>query len=132
MNLPSKRLDAVSPAYDVIVAGARVAGAATAMLLARAGMRVLMVDPRPPSQDTLSTHALMRGSVQQLHRWGLLPEVLSAGTPPITSTIFDYGEARIEIPIKDRDGVRALCAPRRTTLDPILNRAARRAGVDIV
>lgn len=132
MTPPVKRLESVAPAYDVIVAGARVAGAATAMLMARAGMRVLMVDPRPPSQDTLSTHALMRGGVQQLHRWGVLPDVFSAGTPAIHSTVFDYGETRVEVAIKDRDGVRALCAPRRTTLDPILNGAAARAGVDIV
>ena len=64
--------------YDVVIAGARVAGASTAMLLARAGARVLVVDPVPRGRDTLSTHALMRGAVLQLHRWGLLDEIRGA------------------------------------------------------
>jgi flavin-dependent dehydrogenase len=58
--------------YDVVVAGARCAGAATAMLLAREGARVLLPDRSRYGTDTLSTHALMRGAVLQLHRWGLL------------------------------------------------------------
>ena len=56
--------------YDTIVIGARCAGASTAMLLAREGLRVLLVDRAPPGTDTPSTHALMRGGVLQLHRWG--------------------------------------------------------------
>ena len=58
--------------WDVVVVGARVAGAATAMLLAREGLRVLCVDRSRYGSDTLSTHALMRGGVLQLQRWGLL------------------------------------------------------------
>jgi 2-polyprenyl-6-methoxyphenol hydroxylase-like FAD-dependent oxidoreductase len=53
--------------YDVLIAGARCAGASTAMLLARRGLRVLVVDPARRGSDTLSTHALMRGAVLQLH-----------------------------------------------------------------
>ena len=34
----------LAPKYDVLIAGARCAGAATAMLLARRGLRVLAVD----------------------------------------------------------------------------------------
>ena len=67
--------------YDVIIAGARCAGASTAMLLARQGLRVLVVDPAKRGTDTLSTHALMRGGVLQLHRWGVLDAIRSAGTP---------------------------------------------------
>ena len=58
------------PHYDVVVVGARAAGAATAMLLARAGLDVLVVDRSRYGADTLSTHALMRAGVLQLHRWG--------------------------------------------------------------
>ena len=65
--------------WDVIVVGARVAGAATAMLLARAGLRVLCVDRSRHGSDTLSTHALMRGGVLQLTKWGLLDAVVAAG-----------------------------------------------------
>ena len=58
--------------YDVVVVGGRAAGAATAMLLARAGLRVLVLERGADGTDTLSTHALMRGGVMQLRRWGLL------------------------------------------------------------
>ena len=59
--------------YDALVVGARCAGAATAMLMARCGLRVLVIDRGRYAADTTSTHALMRGGVMQLHRWGLLP-----------------------------------------------------------
>jgi len=79
--------------YDVIIAGARCAGAATALLLARQGARVLVLDKSRYGTDTLSTHALMRGAVLQLHRWGLLPAVAGAGTPPVRSTTFHLADA---------------------------------------
>lgn len=118
--------------YDAVVVGARVAGAATAMLLARAGLRVLAVDRGQLGDDTLSTHALMRGGVLQLHRWGLLREIEAAGTPPIRSATFHYAEEEIVVPIKARDGIDALYAPRRTVLDPLLVRAAMIAGAQVV
>jgi 2-polyprenyl-6-methoxyphenol hydroxylase-like FAD-dependent oxidoreductase len=117
--------------YDVVIAGARCAGAATALLLARRGLRVLAVDPTRYGSDTLSTHALMRGAVLQLHRWGLLDRVRASGAPAIRSTSFHYGAETVEIPIKERDGVDSLFAPRRTVLDPILVDAAKEAGAEI-
>jgi len=118
--------------YDVVIAGARCAGASTAMLMARRGLRVLVVDPVQYGKDTLSTHALMRGAVLQLHRWGLLDAVRAAGTPEIATTTFHYDDESVEVAIKSRDGVDALYAPRRTVLDPILVDAARGAGVEVV
>lgn len=118
--------------YDVIVAGARCAGASTAMLLARAGLRVLVVDPARRGSDTLSTHALMRGGVLQLHRWGLLEAVRASGTAPIRETTFRYDDEAIAIPIKERDGVGELYAPRRTVLDEILVEGALAAGAEVV
>ncbi|MEJ2539083.1 MAG: NAD(P)/FAD-dependent oxidoreductase [Gemmatimonadota bacterium] len=120
-----------SQEYDVLVAGARCAGASTAMLLARAGMKVLVVDPLPPGRDALSTHALMRGAVGQLHRWRLLDAVRKAGTPAVRTTTFDYGDDVVSIPIRSQDGVDALYAPRRTVLDPLLEEAAVRAGATV-
>ncbi len=116
---------------DVIVVGARVAGAATAMLLARAGLSVVLLDRERPGADTLSTHALMRGGVLQLLRWGLLDQLVAAGTPPIRETSFHYTTADIDVVIKPSAGVDALYAPRRTVLDPILVCAAEAAGVDV-
>src|SRR6266566_7668996 len=111
--------------YDVVVAGARCAGAATAMLLARQGARVLLLDRSRYGTDTLSTHALMRGAVLQLHRWGLLPRVIAAGTPAVRSATFHLPGTVSSVEIKPRDGVDGLYAPRRTVLDPILAEAAR-------
>ncbi len=116
--------------HDVIVVGARVAGAATAMQLARKGHRVLMVDRRRPGTDTLSTHALMRAGVLQLHRWGVLDKVIEAGTPAVRQTVIHYGDHFDTIPMKPKFGVDALYAPRRTVLDSILVDAAEASGVE--
>src|SRR5262245_52988386 len=119
------------PTHDVIVVGARVAGAATAMLLARQGLRVLLVDRDRYGTDTLSTHALMRGSVFLLSRWGLLDRLVEAGTPPVRQTRFDYGTDSVTVGIKPTRGVEALYAPRRTVLDRVLVDAAEAAGAEI-
>jgi 2-polyprenyl-6-methoxyphenol hydroxylase-like FAD-dependent oxidoreductase len=118
-------------AYDVVVVGARAAGASTAFLLARAGLRVLLLDRGRYGSDTMSTHALMRGGVLQLLRWGLLDDIVAAGTPPVRLTTFRYSEAVVPIEIAPSFGVDALYAPRRTVLDRVLVDAASRAGADI-
>src|SRR6516162_967142 len=118
-------------AYDALIVGARCAGAATAMLMARKGMRVLLVDRGRYGTDTVSTHALMRGGVLQLHRWGILPRLREAGTPPVHETTFHYGDETITVVIKTSGGVDALYAPRRTLLDSTLVDAAREAGVTV-
>ena len=120
-----------TPPYDVVVVGARPSGAATAMLLARAGLRVQVVDRGRYGADTVSTHALLRGGVVQLARWGLLDRIAAAGTPPVRRCVFHYGEDRIDVPIKPGPGFDALYAPRRTVLDPILVDAALAAGADV-
>ena len=117
--------------YDAAVVGARVAGAATAMLLARAGLRVLLIDRSEYGADTLSTHALMRAGVLQLHRWGVLRRVIEAGTPPVTRTTFHYGDDTVAVPIEPRHGVDRLFAPRRTVLDRLLADAAMNDGVHV-
>jgi flavin-dependent dehydrogenase len=119
-----------SSRYDAVVVGARAAGAATALLLARQGRRVLVVDRTQYGSDTLSTHGLMRAGVLQLSRWGLLDRVIDAGTPAIRRTIFHYGDDAIAVPIKPAAGVDALYAPRRTVLDPIVVDAASDAGAE--
>ncbi len=67
----------------------------------------------------------------QLSRWGLLDEIVAAGTPPVKRTTFTYGDERVVISIKPSHGVDALYAPRRTLLDPVLVHAAIDAGVDV-
>ncbi|MCW8085022.1 NAD(P)/FAD-dependent oxidoreductase [Sabulicella glaciei] len=117
--------------YDALVVGARCAGATTAMLMARRGMRVLAIDRGAYGADALSTHALMRGGILQLHRWGVLPRLLEMGTPPVRSTTFHYGDEVLELPVKPGHGVDALLAPRRTLLDSVLVDAAQEAGAEV-
>jgi 2-polyprenyl-6-methoxyphenol hydroxylase-like FAD-dependent oxidoreductase len=119
------------PRYDAVIIGARCAGAATAFLLARSGAKVLLVDRQAYGSDTLSTHALMRGAVLQLKRWGLIPDITAVGTPAIRSTTFHYGSEAIRVAIKPEHGVECLFAPRRTVLDRLLVDAARKAGADV-
>ena len=117
--------------YDAVIVGARCAGAATALLLARAGARVLVVDRGVGGSDTTSTHALMRGAVLQLHRWGVLPAIVDAGTPAVHSTTFSYRDQDITVAIEPKYEVSALYAPRRTVLDRILVKAAVDSGADV-
>jgi flavin-dependent dehydrogenase len=121
----------VERTHDAIVVGARVAGATTAMLLARAGLDVLLIDRAPYGTGVLSTHAFMRGGVVQLSRFGLLDDVIAAGTPPVRRTVIRYGDVDEVVDIKPTMHAGALYAPRRTVLDRILVDAAVRAGVDV-
>ncbi|MCI0543646.1 MAG: NAD(P)/FAD-dependent oxidoreductase [Actinobacteria bacterium] len=118
--------------YDVIVVGARVAGASTAMLLARQGHQVLLLDRATMPSDALSTHAILRTGVLQLTRWGLIDRIVASGAPPIRQTTLGFGADRIHFDIRDDFGIESLYAPRRFVLDDILVQAAAEAGVHFV
>ncbi len=116
---------------DVIVVGARVAGAATGMLLARAGLRVLVVDQAHFPSDTLSTHQIQVPGVARLARFGLLQPLLDAGTPPTPHVRFQAGGAVVEGEFPAYQGVNMMISPRRTVLDALLVDAARAAGAEV-
>ncbi len=123
----------MSAEYDVVVVGARVAGAATAMLLARAGLRVALVDRAAAGADTVSTHALMRAGVLQLSRWGLVDALTAAGTPAVRRVLFHHRDADpVQVSIRPSPGVASLLAPRRTVIDPLLAEAAAASGADLL
>jgi 2-polyprenyl-6-methoxyphenol hydroxylase-like FAD-dependent oxidoreductase len=117
--------------YDVVIVGGRLAGAATAMLTARAGRRVLVIERARPGSDTLSTHALLRAGTLQLKRFGVLDRIVAAGTPPVRRTTFHHDDGSTPITIKPSAGIDTLYAPRRTLLDRVLVDAARAAGAEI-
>jgi len=121
-------MTATGAGWDVIVVGGRVAGASTALLLARSGLRVLVVERDRRGSDTVSTHALMRAGVLQLSRWGLLDRVAATGAPPVRRATFHYGAESMAVSLKPYAGVDALYAPRRTVLDAVLVDAAEEAG----
>jgi flavin-dependent dehydrogenase len=117
--------------HDVVVVGGRVAGSATAMLLARLGHDVVVLDQASFPSDTVSTHSIARSGVVQLRRWGLLDAVLDSGAPAIRQVTFNAGGESTSRTIKDKAGVDFLVAPRRYVLDTILATAAERAGAEV-
>lgn len=118
--------------YDAIVVGARCAGSPTAMLLARHGHRVLVIDRATFPSDTVSTHLLHPPAVAALRRWGVLDQVLATGCPPISTYSFDFGPVTIAgTPLPADDGESLAYAPRRTVLDKILVGAALDAGAEV-
>src|SRR5262249_45648172 len=117
--------------YDAIVVGARCAGAPTAMLLARRGWRVLLVDRASFPSDTVSTHLMHAPAVAALARWGLLDRVVASGCPPIRNYSFDFGPITISGSPRPVDGISTAYAPRRTVLGKILVDAAAEAGAEV-
>jgi 2-polyprenyl-6-methoxyphenol hydroxylase-like FAD-dependent oxidoreductase len=117
--------------YDAIVVGARCAGAPAAMLLARKGYRVLLVDRATFPSDTVSTHFVHAPGVAALDRWGLRESLASSGCPPIRNYSFDFGPFTIQGTPAPADGITEAYCPRRFVLDPILVNAASDAGAEV-
>jgi 2-polyprenyl-6-methoxyphenol hydroxylase-like FAD-dependent oxidoreductase len=117
--------------YDAIVVGARCAGSPTAMLLARRGFKVLLVDKATFPSDTISTHILWPHGAEILRRWGLLSRLAATGVPPICRPMtFDVGPLALRGTIPDvNDGMGGFC-PRRIVLDALLVNAAAESGAD--
>jgi len=116
--------------YDAIVVGARCAGSPTAMLLARKGYRVLVVDRAKFPSDTTSTHLVHPPGVSALNRWGLLDRLTATGCPPIDTYSFDFGPFTLAGAPGTDDSPVAYC-PRRTVLDKLLVDAASEAGAEV-
>ena len=91
--------------YDAIVVGARCAGSPTAMLLARKGYRVLVVDKATFPSDTMSTHIIHPPGVAALARWGLLERLRATGCPPLRTYSLDFGPLTIAGVPRTADGV---------------------------
>ena len=117
--------------YDVLIIGARVAGAATARLMAERGLRVLVVDRAPPGTDTVSSHNLTRGACMQLGRWGLMDRLYAAGTPRITRTTLHFGSDVTVIDMGDSHGAPGMLGTRRPVLDAMLAETAEEAGATL-
>ncbi len=120
-----------SPTYDVIVVGARCAGSPTAMLLARLGYRVLLLDRATFPSDSMHAHFVRHPGVERLDRWGLLPQIKASGCPPIRRWVVDLGDFPLPVPPEVLDGGDLQYAPRRCVLDAILVEGAAAAGVEV-
>ncbi len=117
--------------YDALVVGARCAGAPTAMLLARSGARVLLVDKADFPSDTMSTHLVHPPGAAALRRWGLLERLEATGCPPVETYSFDFGPLTIAGSPQPVDGIAYALCPRRTVLDQLLLEAAAEAGAEV-
>ncbi|MGH2708947.1 MAG: NAD(P)/FAD-dependent oxidoreductase, partial [Actinomycetota bacterium] len=116
--------------YDAIVVGARCAGSPTAMLLARKGFKVLVVDRATFPSDTISTHLVHPPGIAALKRWGLLERLTATGCPPISTYSFDFGPFTISGAPGAAD-IPVAYGPRRTVLDKLLVDAASEAGAEV-
>ena len=116
--------------FDVAIVGARCAGSPLAMLLARKGYRVLLVDRDRFPSDALSTHVVKIPGGARLKRWQLLDAVIATNCPPISRITFDVGPFALTGSAPALDGVDADYSPRRTLLDHMLLNAAASAGAE--
>ena len=117
--------------YDAIVIGARCAGSPTAMLLARKGYKVLMLDRSSFPSDTVSTHIILPPGMLKLKQWGLADKVKATGPTRIRRVGFDLGAFTLIGSPPPIDGTSEVVSPRRTYLDNILVDAAIEAGVEL-
>lgn len=116
--------------YDAIVVGARCAGSPTAMLLAREGYKVLLVDRATFPSDTLSTHILHPPAAEAMQRWGILDRLAATGCPPVDTYVFDFGPFTLSGAPGTEAAPVGYC-PRRTVLDKLLVDAASEAGAEV-
>jgi 2-polyprenyl-6-methoxyphenol hydroxylase-like FAD-dependent oxidoreductase len=114
---------------DVVVVGGRYAGAPIAMLLARAGLSVRLLERSARLGDVVSGHLIKPAGVARLRRWNLLDAVLATGCPWLDDRVL-WLDGQPERPPAPQPGTGAI-APRRTVLDPILLTAAAQAGADV-
>jgi len=118
--------------YDVIVVGARCAGAPLAMRLARAGHRVALVDRASFPSDTMSTHFVWQRGAARLQAWGLLDRLRARGCAPIREITFDAGPVQVSGIGPAVAGQTDTYCPRRTVLDALLVEAAGEAGAELI
>jgi len=118
--------------YDVIVVGARCAGASLAMQLARVGHRVALVDRTAFPSDTMSTHFLWQRGAARLETWGLLDRLQARGCTPIREITFDVGPVQLCGAGPAVGGVADTYSPRRTVLDALLVDAAVESGAELI
>lgn len=115
-------------ATDVLVVGARCAGAPLGLLLARAGKRVVVIDADDmPSDQPMSTHFIGPYGMSVLQDIGIADK-LRAFAPPISR--MKNGIDHIVAEVEFNEGLEGAC-PRRTDLDALLVDEARKAGADV-
>ena len=114
-----------------MIVGARCAGSATAIALARAGRRVVAIDRARFPSDTLSTHLIWAGGVAELKRLGALERVEALGAPRLPEALAGWSGHEIRGGYTPVDGIDFALCVRRPGLDAALVDTARAAGADV-
>jgi 2-polyprenyl-6-methoxyphenol hydroxylase-like FAD-dependent oxidoreductase len=118
--------------YDVAIVGASLAGCASAIMLARGGARVALVEqrPDPAAYKRICSHYIQASAVATLERLGLLEPMLAAGalrSRPRIHTPWGW------IGSPERSSVPSGVNLRREIFDPLIRRtAADTDGVDLI
>jgi flavin-dependent dehydrogenase len=116
---------------DVVIVGARCAGSAAAVPLARAGHRVVVLDKARFPSDTMSTHVLVPNGVQELALMGALPGILALNPARSHYLTLQDGDVEIRERFRRFGGIDyAICVPR-DQQDAVLVQAARAAGAEV-
>src|SRR5205823_13579799 len=131
-NNAPKRGSATAEGFDVVIVGARCAGAPLAALLARSGLGVALLEQAKFPRDTLSTHLIEADGLSFLGRLGVHDRLRETGAPFIERA--DIRAENFSVvdrwPHRPEDGG-GIMSVRRLLLDPILVEAAAEAGADI-
>jgi flavin-dependent dehydrogenase len=118
--------------FDVVIVGARCAGASLATLLARHGVDVAVVEKATFPRDTLSTHVFEADALAFLARLELTEQLLETRAPPINRADNRLDDLRWTAPWPTLPGdAGGAMSIRRFVLDPILARAAEQAGAEV-
>jgi 2-polyprenyl-6-methoxyphenol hydroxylase-like FAD-dependent oxidoreductase len=118
--------------YDVAIAGARCAGSALALMLARQGLKIVAIDRASFPSDTMSGHFIQPAGVSCLRRLGLFETLEGLRAPAQETMTVDFGPVVLSgRPAPAPDGTSASHAPRRYLFDPMLADAAVAAGAEL-
>jgi menaquinone-9 beta-reductase len=132
MSASSQRNDIISGGYDAVIVGASLAGCASAIMLAREGARVALVEQRPDASayKKICSHYIQSSAVATLERLELLQPMLDAGAVRSRvrlHTPWGWIEPAAESSVPS--GVNL----RREVLDPLIrDAAASTPGVDLI
>ncbi|MTD45953.1 FAD-binding protein [Conexibacter sp. W3-3-2] len=116
---------------DVLVVGARCAGSAAAIALARRGRAVIALDGASFPSDTLSTHLFFPNHWAELERLGARDRVMALDPPLHTAAGLGTETVDATGPFSSYEGFAHGSCVRRPGLDNALVETAREAGAEI-
>ncbi|HVL76037.1 MAG TPA: FAD-dependent oxidoreductase, partial [Noviherbaspirillum sp.] len=120
-------------AYDAVIIGAGPAGSSAAILLARAGWRVALVDKHAFPRNKVCGGCIAASNLPLLNGLGVAAELAMVAGPPIKEVALACGERLIRAPMPRFTGPGSPwgVALGRDQLDALLAAQARIAGAEV-